>query len=79
MTTKVKTQKDYLLTEVTIELPADLSELDAIMKATKATGKIVVVYNEGGVLGINVEQKTKASDSNSVKVRDILGVTTKTL
>lgn len=79
MATKVKTQKDYLLTEVTIELPADLSELDAIMKTTKATGKIVVVYNEGGVLGINVEQKTKASESNSVKVRDILGVMTKTL
>lgn len=76
MATKVKTQKDYLLTEVTIELPASLTELDAIMKATKATGKIVIVYNQGGILGINVEQKTKATDSNSVKVRDILGIST---
>lgn len=79
MPTKVKAQTDYLLTEVTIQLPADLSELDAIMKSTKATGKIVVVYNQGGVLGINVEQKTRATDRDSAKVRDILGVETTTL
>jgi len=79
MPTKVKTQKDYLLTEVTIELPADLAELDAIMKATKATGKIVIVYNMGGILGINVEQKTKANEGESAKVRSLLGVQTKEL
>lgn len=79
MATKVKTQKDYLLTEVSIELPADLAELDAIMKSTKATGKIVILYNQGGVLGINLEQKTKATDSNSVKVREILGIDTKSM
>ncbi len=79
MPTKVKTQKDYLLTEVSIELPADLGELDAIMRATKATGKIVVVYNQGGILGINVEQKTRANESDSEKVRGILGVETKVL
>jgi hypothetical protein len=79
MPTKVTAQKDYLLTEVSIGVPADLNELDAIMKATKATGKIVVVYSGGGVVGINVEQKTRATEGNSVKVREILGVDTKTL
>lgn len=79
MPAKVKTQKDYLLTEVTIELPANLSDLDAIMRATKATGKIVALYSQGGLLGINVEQRTKASDIVSEKIRDLLGVVTKTL
>lgn len=79
MPTKIKTQKDYLLTEASIELPADLAELDSIMKASKATGKIVIVYNMGGILGINVEQKTKASDSEAAKVRGLLGVSTKEL
>ena len=76
MPTKIKTQKDYLLTEVSIELPADLSQLDAIMKATKATGKIVAVYTNGGVVGVNLEQKKRANDSASSKIRDILGVET---
>jgi hypothetical protein len=79
MPTKVKTQKDYLLTEVTIELPASVAELDAIMKATKASAKVTVLYNEGSILGINVEQKKKASDLNSGKMRDLLGVQTTSL
>lgn len=79
MPAKVKTQRDYLLTEVTIELPASLADLDAIMRTTKATGKIVAVYNQGGLLGINVEQRTKATDVISEKIRDLLGVGTKTL
>jgi hypothetical protein len=79
MTIKVKTQRDYLLTEASISTDVNLSDLDALMKSMKATGKIVVVYNQGGILGINVEQKTKASEGNSEKVRDILGVGTKEL
>lgn len=79
MPTKVKTQKDYLLTEVSIELPANLGELDAIMKATKATGKIVALYNHGGLVGVNIEQKTKTTGTESGKVRDLLGVETKSL
>jgi ABC-type hemin transport system substrate-binding protein len=79
MPIKVKTQKDSLTTEVSLELPVNLSELDAMMKSIKATGKIVVVYNQGGVLGINVEQKTKATEADSAKVRDILGIATKEL
>lgn len=79
MTTKVKVQRDYLLTEVSLEKDSDLTELDAIMKATKATGKIVVLYNQGGRLGINLEQKTKATEADSAKMRDIIGVDTTVL
>ncbi len=79
MSIKVKAQKDYLLTEVSIDGTANLAELDAIMKSSKATGKIVVTYNGGGVLGINVEQKTRASDGESAQVRSLLGVETREL
>ena len=79
MPTKVKAQKDYLLTEVTIELPANVAELDGIMRARKASGKLVVLYQDGGIVGVNVEQKKKATESESVKVRDLLKVDTKTL
>jgi hypothetical protein len=74
MPVKIKAQKDYLLTEVSMELPADLSALDTIMKSTKATGKIVVVYNQGGVMGVNVEQRTKVPESVESKARELLGV-----
>lgn len=79
MATKVKTQKDYLLTQCTIELPANVAELDSILRTSKASGKMIVLYESGGIIGVNVEQKTKTTAVNSVKVRDLLGVETKAL
>jgi hypothetical protein len=79
MPTKVTAQADYLLTELSIERTSDLNELDAIIKSTKSTGKVTIVYNNGGRIGINIEQKTKATEGDSVKVRDILGIETKLL
>lgn len=79
MPTKVKTQKDYLLTEVTIELPANIGEIDHLMRSTKASGKVTVLYQNGGVMGVSVEQKTKTTQTDSVKVRDLLGVETQSL
>ena len=80
MAVKIKMQKDYLLTEVSMELPADLAALDSILKNSKATGaKIVALYNQGGVIGVNVEQKTKVPDAVMAQIREILGVDTKNL
>lgn len=79
MPIKIKTQKDYLLTEVSVSLPVDLNHLDQLMRSTKATGKIVAVYNQGGMLGVNVEQKTRASETVSEKMRNIAGVDTEEL
>ena len=70
----MKTQKDYLVTEAAMELPCDLSNLDYLMKTSRATGKIVAVYCDGGVIGINVEQRTKIAEPTSQKVRDLVGV-----
>ncbi len=74
MAVKIKTQKDYLVTEVSLEPPYDLNDIDYLMRASHGTGKIVAVYSDGGVVGINVEQKTRVPESVSQKVRDTVGV-----
>jgi hypothetical protein len=74
MPVSIKTQHDYLLTEVSIDLPCDLNSLDYLMKAVRGTGKIVAVYSEGGLLGVNIEQKTKLRGVAADKVREIAGV-----
>lgn len=77
MAIKIKSQRDYLLTEVSIQLPCVLSELDYLLKTSRGTGKIVALYSEGGVLGVNVEQKTKIPEAVSDQVRELIGVETR--
>lgn len=72
MAIKIRVQRDYLLTEASIELAGDVKEVDEIMKASKSNGKMVVLYNGGAIQGINVEQRTKLSDLKAEKVRAML-------
>jgi len=74
MSVKAKVQKDYLMTEMSIELPADVARIHELLTATETSGKMVVLYNEGHIQGINVEQKTKMSEPQSNKVRELLAV-----
>jgi hypothetical protein len=76
---KIKSQKDHLITETSVSLPTDLNTLDQLMRSSKATGKIVAVYNQGGMLGVNVEQKQHISEKVSDDVRKIVGVGTREL
>ena len=75
----IKIQKDYYLTEVSVELPADISQVDEVLRATKTNGKMIVLYNQGFVNGINVEQRTKISDDAASKIRPILDIGEKIL
>lgn len=79
MPINIKTQKDVLRTEASMTLPSDLNELDQMMRASKATGKIIVVYNQGGVLGVNVEQNTRIPTKVSDEVRQLVNVGTREL
>ena len=74
MAVKVKVQRDYLRTESSVEASANISQVDEIMKASKTNGKMVVLYNEGHVQGINIEQNTKIPEAKTGKVREILEV-----
>lgn len=78
MPINIKTQKDYLITDVSLDpVGTDLNSLDALMRASKATGKIVAVYNQGGLMNINLDQKSHIAERLSDQVRTLLGVGTK--
>ena len=77
MSIKVKVQRDYLLTEFSVE--ASVSELDDVLKQIKTSGKSVTLYNNGFVQGINVEQKTKLTETQSVQIRELLKIEDKVL
>jgi|FreactcultureFD7_1027221.scaffolds.fasta_scaffold81761_2 hypothetical protein len=74
MAVQIKVQKDYYLTEVSVELPADIQQTDELLQATRTTGKMVVQYNQGSVQGVNLEQRTKISDAQAEEIRKILDV-----
>ena len=72
---RIKTQTDYLVTEVTFEPPVDLREVQEHIRGTKSNAKITSLYNSGGVLGISVEQKTRITDTDTATlVRELLGI-----
>ena len=79
MNPEIKIQKDFYLTEASIELPTDIGQLSEILKATKTTGKLVIQYNQGSVQGVNVEQRTKISDTQATKIRPLLAIGEKIL
>ena len=79
MAIRVKTQKDFLKTEVTIDLPADVAQVNEVLKSSKASGKMVVLYYDGHVQGINVEQNAKIPSSKSEEIRKILDIDDKVL
>jgi hypothetical protein len=77
MAIKVKTQKNYYLSEICIEIPADMGAVDDLMRALKSTGRIVATYNQGGVMMINMEQKTRIPQNVDEQVREIVGIVTR--
>jgi hypothetical protein len=79
MAVKVTVQKDYLRTEASISPQTPVSEVDELLKLTKTNGKLVVLYNEGHIQGINIEQNTKITDAKSAEVRAIVKVSDKNL
>ena len=80
MAIKVRSQKSYYVTEFTVELPVRAGELHDVLMAIRSTGKTVVLYNEGNILGINVEQKEKVPAGQiDDQIRDLLGLGTKLL
>lgn len=78
MPIKIKTQKDYLSTKVSLDPSGtDIGDLDSLMKATGSTGRIVAVYNQGGLMNIDLEQNSHIQEKFSEQVRNILSVGTR--
>lgn len=79
MAIRVKVQKDYYTTEISVDLPASVSDWDEVLRATRTNGKMVVLYNQGSIQGINIEQKTKISPANSEIIRPLLEIESKVM
>lgn len=72
---RIKSQTDYYVTEVTFESPVDLREVQEVIRGARSSAKITGIYNNGGTIGVSVEQKTRVHDKESVKrIREILGI-----
>ena len=74
MAIRIKAQKDYFRTDVTVDLPVEVSEVDQVLRAIKTSGKMVVLYNNGFIQGINVEQNTKINENQSTEIRKLLAI-----
>jgi small ligand-binding sensory domain FIST len=79
MEPKIVAQKDYYVTEVTVALPTDVAQLNDLLQALKTNGKMVVQYNHGPILGVNIEQRLKVPETVSSEIRRILGIDAKVL
>lgn len=77
MPVKIKATRSYYVTEVSIDLPSDVKDIDALLKQLNASGKMVVLYNCGGTQGVNVEQRTPIPNAIDDQVRDLLELGTK--
>ncbi|HEX5426681.1 MAG TPA: hypothetical protein VFW94_24425 [Candidatus Acidoferrales bacterium] len=77
MSISLKAQRSYYVTESSIELPAKVEDIDALVRELRADGKMVVVYSGGGVQGTTVEQKTRIPAHVDDQVRELLNLGTK--
>lgn len=74
---KVKATRSYYVTEVSIDLPEKVEDVDALVRELKTDGKMVVVYSGGGTQGMTVEQKHRVPDHVDSKIRNLLNLATK--
>lgn len=79
MAIQIKNQTDYFQTDVSVEVPARIAEWDTALRAMKATAKMTVLYNQGSVQGVSIEQKSRVSASDATEIRRLLGLTDKVI
>ncbi len=79
MAVRLKAQKDYLKTEASVEPNTPIAEVDDLLRKTKTSGKMVVLYYNGSVQGINFEQNTKVPEPKSAQIRTLLDLEDKSL
>ena len=71
--TRIAARKHYFVSFASIELPADISEIDEWMRAARITGKLTVLYNQGGVYGIILERRTRVRQADDDLIHALLG------
>ena len=68
------TNHDFLVTETTLDSKIDAERIVTLLRARKTTGQLVFHFSQGGIQKVALTEKTKASDRQREKIRDILGM-----
>jgi uncharacterized protein YifN (PemK superfamily) len=71
----IRTNTDYLLTETTFvdgKIPPET--VLKVVRERKTTGELTVHLSQGGIQKIVLKEKTRASETQRDKIREILGM-----
>ena len=66
------TSKDSLVTETTVNPELSPEKLVTILRERKTTGQLTFHLSQGGIQKVALTEKTKATDDQSGKIREIL-------
>ena len=71
----IKQNTDYLFTKTVLTGNGHTpEEVLKALRSRKTTGQVVFNLSQGGVQSIQISEKTKATEAQSQKIREILGV-----
>lgn len=70
----VKINKDFLLTETTVDPKIPVDVVMQWLRSHKKTGQLVVDISQGGTQRVALLEKTKAPEGVRDKIRKLLGV-----
>ena len=70
----IKTNKDFLTTETTFDPALPVETVVWAVRKVKTTGQLVFHLSQGGVQKVALVEKTKANESQSKKIRELLGM-----
>ncbi len=68
----LKENADYLITETLLKVNVSTDKIISLMRQHRTTGQMTVYFIDGGVRSIMLTEKTKASETDRVKIREIL-------
>ena len=70
----VKVNRDFLLTETTVDPTIPVGTVLEWLRARKTTGQLVVDLSQGGTQRVALLEKTKAPEGVREKIRKLIGV-----
>lgn len=70
----VKINKDFLVTETTVDPKIPVGVVLEWLRSQKKTGQLVVDISQGGTQRVSLLEKTKAPDGVREKIRKLIGV-----
>jgi len=66
--------KDYFVTESTLNPKASPDEVQAFLRRTRTTGKVVTDFRMGGVQQVLLTEKTLARGKREADIRSAMGM-----